>query len=245
MTGFGYVNARTITANRPSAHIHGDIAAIARPPTSGTTGSRLNRFRKNPVNASARQKSLPVASAIGMHAAAPIDPRIGPARPTRASASALPPSDFDHTAAPRNGMKTGALAAMPSRRSWITWPISCTNSSSTKPIPNFQPHSRLYAATDTSMDPDVVRIFSFGSSSRTTLIFAANFTIRRASAATPPPARLYHGFGSPPNGAGPGSGWGEGSGSGGARKSSELGPYGSGLGGSQRLGFRWSVIRVA
>src|SRR4051794_17448042 len=238
MIGFGYVNASRITPNRPSAHIHGDIAAIARPPSSGTTGSRLNRFRKNPVNASPRQKWLPVASAIGTHAAAPIDPRSGPARPTRASASPLPPGDFRRTDAPRNGMKTGALAAMPSRRSWITWPISCTNSSSTKPIANFQPHSRLYAATDTSMDPDVVRIFSFGSSSRTTLIFAANLTTRIASAATPPPARLYHGFGSP-CGSRDGSGSGERSGSGGARKSSSLGAYGSGLGGSHRLGLRW------
>src|SRR4029079_5104629 len=40
--------------------------------------------------------------------------------------------------------------------------------------------------------------FSFGSSSRTTLILAANFAISRPSAATPPPARFHHGFGSPP-----------------------------------------------
>ena len=59
------------------------------------------------------------------------------------AASALPPSDFAHTAAPKNGMKTGALALMPSRRSAITWPISCTKSSRTKPTANFQPHSRL------------------------------------------------------------------------------------------------------
>ena len=38
-------------------------------------------------------------------------------------------------------MNIGADAGMPSRRSWITWPISCTNSSRTKPIANFQPQS--------------------------------------------------------------------------------------------------------
>ena len=47
----------------PRNHIHGAIAAIARPPSSGSTGARLNRFRKNPVKASARKRSLPVALA--------------------------------------------------------------------------------------------------------------------------------------------------------------------------------------
>ena len=36
-------------------------------------------------------------------------------------------------------MNTGALRLMPSRRSWMTWPISWTNSSTTKPTANFQP----------------------------------------------------------------------------------------------------------
>ena len=36
-------------------------------------------------------------------------------------------------------MNIGAEALMPSRRSWITCPISCTKSSSTKPTANFQP----------------------------------------------------------------------------------------------------------
>ena len=47
--------------------------------------------------------------------------------------AASSPSDFAATTAPRNGMNIGALASIPSRRSWITWPISCTSSSSTKP----------------------------------------------------------------------------------------------------------------
>ena len=75
MIGFGKSEREHERSPRsPTNHIHGAIAAIARPPSSGTTGSRLKRFRKNPVNASARQKSLPVASAIGMQAAAPIEP---------------------------------------------------------------------------------------------------------------------------------------------------------------------------
>ncbi len=36
-------------------------------------------------------------------------------------------------------MNIGALACMPSRRSWITWPISWTNISTTKPTANVQP----------------------------------------------------------------------------------------------------------
>ena len=36
-------------------------------------------------------------------------------------------------------MNIGAEAGIPSRRSWITCPSSCTSSSSTKPIANFQP----------------------------------------------------------------------------------------------------------
>ena len=64
----------------------GAIAAIARPPSSGTTGARLKRLRKKPVKASARQKSSSVAAAIGSSASVASVPRIGPARPTRASA---------------------------------------------------------------------------------------------------------------------------------------------------------------
>jgi hypothetical protein len=154
----------------------------------------------------------------------------------------LSPSDFDHTAAPKNGMKTGALAWMPSRRSWMTWPISCTNSSTTKPTANFQPQIRLYAATDTSIDPDVVRTLSFGSRKRTAFSFAPSFTARTASAATAPPARFHQGLRSSPKGSSERSGSGESSGSRGARKSSALGA--SGRGGSHRLVSRCSVIGI-
>jgi len=49
---------------------------------------RLKRFRKNPTNASPTSSSEPVASPAIQHAAAPTDPRIGPARATRADHSA-------------------------------------------------------------------------------------------------------------------------------------------------------------
>ena len=117
ISGWGGGRSARRRSRSRANHIHGAIAAIARPPSSGTTGSRLNRFRKKPVNASARHRSLPVACQMRMQAAAPMLPRIGPARPTRASAVALSPSDLAVITAPRNGMNIGALALMPSRRS--------------------------------------------------------------------------------------------------------------------------------
>ena len=49
MIGFGKANVMATSAAKPTIHIHGERAAIARPPSSGTTGSRLKRFRKKPV----------------------------------------------------------------------------------------------------------------------------------------------------------------------------------------------------
>ena len=72
------------------------------------------------MKASACQKSLPVASQIPSGTSVAIDPRIGPARPTRASAAASSPIDFAEITAPRKGMNIGAEALTPSRRSWKT-----------------------------------------------------------------------------------------------------------------------------
>ncbi len=91
---------------------------------------------------SAYQKSSPVLIAIGSSASAPSVPSTGPASPTRASESASL-SSAAKTTAPMNGMNIGALAGTPSRRSWMTWPISCTSSSSTNPAANFQPQMKL------------------------------------------------------------------------------------------------------
>src|SRR3954466_3133830 len=139
MIGLGKTKVSTTRPANPANHIHGAIAAIARPPSSGTTGTRLNRLRKKPVKPSASQNSLPVAAPISAHASAPREPSTGPARPTRASASASLPSDLAATTAPRNGMNIGALDLMPSRRSWMTCPISCTRSRSTNPTAKLQP----------------------------------------------------------------------------------------------------------
>ena len=134
--------------------------------------------------------SLLAASAIARHAAAPSVPSTGPASPTRASASALSPSDLAVTTAPKKGMNIGALAFSPSRRSWITCPISCTNSSTTNPAANSQPQNRLYAATDTSAVPEVVSSLTLGSSSRKPLIAVKNLAMTAATAASALPIRL-------------------------------------------------------
>ena len=47
--GFGTSSTIATSTPKPRNHIHGDIAAIARPPSRGTTGSRLKRFRKKPT----------------------------------------------------------------------------------------------------------------------------------------------------------------------------------------------------
>ena len=62
MIGFGKAIAAATSSAKPTNHIHGLSAAIARPPSSGSTGARLKRFRKKPVNASAWNRWLPVAA---------------------------------------------------------------------------------------------------------------------------------------------------------------------------------------
>ncbi len=62
MIGFGKTNVAATSSPKPTSHIHGDSAAIARPPSSGSTGSRLNRLRKKPTKASALNSSSPVSS---------------------------------------------------------------------------------------------------------------------------------------------------------------------------------------
>ena len=101
---------------------------------SGSTGRRLNRFSRKPTYASAEEE---VAPAKGVdrerHQRPPPIRQQGLPSPTRASAPASFGSSFIATTAPRNGMNIGALAGMPSRRSWITCPISWTRRSRTKP----------------------------------------------------------------------------------------------------------------
>jgi hypothetical protein len=83
-------------------------------------------------------------------------------------------------------MNIGALAWTPSRRSWMTWPISWMNSSTTKPTANLQPQMSEYAAMLTSIDPDVVRILSLGRASSATL---PNFRARAPATNSGPSSR--------------------------------------------------------
>src|SRR4051794_41917425 len=62
--GLGKKIASATIPAKPANHIHGAIAAIARPPSSGSIGIRLKRLMRKPVNASASQKWLPVARPI-------------------------------------------------------------------------------------------------------------------------------------------------------------------------------------
>ncbi len=72
---------------------------------------------------------------------APSVPSSGPASATCASFHAFFGICFIPTKAPRNGMKSGAEAGTPWRRSSSTWPISWTKISATRPSPNHQPPS--------------------------------------------------------------------------------------------------------
>ena len=112
-SGFGFTTTSPTIMSSPTNQSAGWSAPAARPPSSGTIGMRLKRLRKKPTNASATRNSEPVASPAIQHTAAPIEPRIGPASATRASFQASSGSSFIPTTAPRNGMKSGALAGMP------------------------------------------------------------------------------------------------------------------------------------
>ena len=158
--GFGLTTASPTIISSPSSQIAGWSAPTARPPSSGTIGMRLKRFRKKPTNASAMSSSDPFASAATQKTAAPTEPRIGPARATFASFQASSGSCFIPMTAPRKGMKSGALAGTPWRRSSITWPSSCTKMSSTKPIANGRPQIHAYAAIETSIEAAVVKTLS-------------------------------------------------------------------------------------
>jgi hypothetical protein len=91
-------------------------------------------------------------------------------------------------------MNIGADALMPSRRSWKTCPISWIKSSSTNPTANFQPQIRAYAAIETSIVADVVKILIFGSRNSSALSFAPNLSRISPSAASRPPKRFQAGL---------------------------------------------------
>ena len=125
-SGLKLTTTRPTIITSPTNQKAGCRAPTARPPSSGTIGIRLNRFRKKPTNARATRSSEPVTSPAIQNAAAPTEPTIGPASATRASFQASSGSSFIPMTAPRKGMKSGALAGTPWRRSSITCPISWT-----------------------------------------------------------------------------------------------------------------------
>ena len=93
-------------------------------------------------------------------------------------------------------MKTGALASTPSRRSWITWPISWTNSSSDEA-------ERELPAPDQAVgrDRDEHRArgreqLELRQQQQDALSLAP---ITASGASRPPPARFHHGAGGSPN----------------------------------------------
>ena len=73
-----------------------------------------------------------------------------------------------------NGMNIGADASIPSRRSWITCPISWTSRRITKPAANDQPQMSEYAAIETSIVAEVESTLIFGSRSRIAFALLAN-----------------------------------------------------------------------
>jgi hypothetical protein len=83
--GFGLTTTIPTISSSPTNQNAGWSAAAARPPSSGVIGTRLKRLRKKPTKANAMRSSEPVASPAAHTTAAPTDPRIGPARATRAS----------------------------------------------------------------------------------------------------------------------------------------------------------------
>ena len=58
---FGRMIVSTTMIAKPTIHNQGESAVTMRPPSRKPTGARLNRLRKKPVYASARNIGLPVA----------------------------------------------------------------------------------------------------------------------------------------------------------------------------------------
>ena len=167
--GFGNTTASAIiprsrrtTSTAPSPPSRGRRRAA-------TTGSRLKRFRKNPVNASARQKSLPVACQIRISAAAPMLPRIGPARPDAGFGERVVAerSGADHRAQERDEHRRAGLDPLAPQRDHVAHLVD-RSSSTTNPAANGQPEDRRCRRRPRpASSPTVVSSFIFGSSSRT------------------------------------------------------------------------------
>ena len=49
MIGFGKAKVKATRSAKPTNHIHGESAAITRPPSNGTIGIKLKRLMKKPT----------------------------------------------------------------------------------------------------------------------------------------------------------------------------------------------------
>src|SRR5579863_350297 len=141
-------------------------------------------FMKKPTKANAIKNFDPVAFAQKATTTDAAVPNNGPASPERASWKALRGLPFIPTKAPRNGIKSGAVAGTPCRRSSTTWPISCTKIKSTKHAAKVQPKNSEYAAMETSMDSTRPMYLSLISS-------APNFARKAPIAARAPTTRSH------------------------------------------------------
>ncbi len=173
------------TINKPTSHSQGDSAVTMRPPSKNPIGARLNKFRKKPVYARARNIGLPLARKTNSHTPAPTVPSIGPPMPTKASIHALRGASFKAMIAPINGMNTGAPTLSPNRRATSKWPHSWTKISSTNPTANQTPHTMAYTHIVRSIVPPVLSRTgrNFRAGRRMNLSLAKNLTQR--ATATP------------------------------------------------------------
>ena len=151
-------------------------------------------MRKKPKNASAWKNSSPVISQIASGTQVPSEPRIGPARPTRAStpASLRQLLERDRRAEERDEERRARIEPLAPRLPHVAHLVD-EQQAGRSPTANFHPQISVYAPIETSIDAEVVNSLSFGSSSRTALSFAPNLRISSAAAPSAAPALFHHG----------------------------------------------------
>ena len=125
----------------PATWNHGETGARTHAPSSCQTGIRFKRFRKKPIEAASRNTGFCVALKSTHAAVAPIVPAIGPAIPIWACFRASVGCWRWKIAAPRKGMKIGAVACMPWRLISRTCPISWTKIMTTRATANHPPYT--------------------------------------------------------------------------------------------------------
>ena len=100
-------------AIKPKIQMRGEIDPTTRPPSSGRTGNRLNRFKMNPVYAAAIQKVALRVHAVCKTQRGPIEPTSGPPSAMYDSCSTEAGFPLRLMSAPKPGMKYGSDAGIP------------------------------------------------------------------------------------------------------------------------------------